>query len=588
MASAVSSSMFTSTSADIDAQIKKLAPTFQTAITATINTESAPLKKVQAQKDSVDVRRAIYTDMKTNFDALQGAVQALISTQDLFALKTTAKSSVSSFTAGATVFTATTQETTAAGEYDIAVTALARAHTQATAPAASADLALGQSGLFWLGGSGIASVDGFTPSASVNSAAPGAVAEGQRELGSTINTADHNEAYSLQVRDTTDGVRQFRLANADGSAVSIRSNTGPGYTNAWQSMSDGSYDTGRGLVLNLNTEGGPGAASIKYTAQGVSITISPTDTQRTIADAINSAIQPEGHDFKASVVANSLVLSGAQSGVNHAMLYSDGAGLGLADLQTARNASFSVNGMPISRASNSGLTDVIDGVTLNLAGDAEAKTGHLSVTISSDKAASAMTALAGKFNAAFTYLTQKLAITSKTEGAKTTYTRNALTGDTAFGSLRNEMYSRFSRSYTNTGSFKSLADIGLTMDKDMKLTLDSAKFNAAMQDHSADMTALLDTAMGQFDTVLNTYTSSSGALQKSLDSIDGQKKMYDSQIARYNTSLTARKKSLYDKYIGMQTQLVEMNFQSNMMNLLLYGTSTSTNTTSGTSVNTTG
>ncbi|HTX79635.1 MAG TPA: flagellar cap protein FliD N-terminal domain-containing protein, partial [Longilinea sp.] len=242
---------------DIDAQILKLAPTFQTAIKTEIDAQSAPLNKVKAESDAIDVTKAVYTDMKTNFDALQDAVQALISTQDTYALGATAKSSVTSFSPGSTVFTAATQDSALAGEYDISVSTLAKAETQATAASASADIALGKSGIFWLGGNGKASVDGFTPSTSVLGATTGAVASGQRELGSTVSSKTQNESYSLQVRDY-DGVRQFRLANADGTAVSIRKTDGSGYTDDWQTMTNGSYDTGRGLALTLSTAGETG------------------------------------------------------------------------------------------------------------------------------------------------------------------------------------------------------------------------------------------------------------------------------------------------------------------------------------------
>jgi flagellar capping protein FliD len=51
-------------------------------------------------------------------------------------------------------------------------------------------------------------------------------------------------------------------------------------------------------------------------------------------------------------------------------------------LQVAQNAKFQVNGMDVSRASNSNLTDVIDGVTVNLASDAAGKTANLTITAS--------------------------------------------------------------------------------------------------------------------------------------------------------------------------------------------------------------
>ncbi len=75
-----------STVSSIDASLQNLAPTFQTTIKAIIESESEPLKRTQTLKDQLDVRRSVYTDVKTNFDAFQSAAQALISTQAAFGL----------------------------------------------------------------------------------------------------------------------------------------------------------------------------------------------------------------------------------------------------------------------------------------------------------------------------------------------------------------------------------------------------------------------------------------------------------------------------------------------------------------------
>ena len=159
--------------------------------------------------------------------------------------------------------------------------------------------------------------------------------------------------------------------------------------------------------------------------------------------------------------------------------------------------------MDVSRASNTNLSDVIDGVTFSLASDAAGKTAHLNVSASTDKAIGLMNTLVSKFNAAFTHLTQKLTTTSKKDGDKTTYTRGALTGDTTFSSLRNDLYYRMNRSTTNSGSFKRLEDIGLSFDKDMKLTIDTAKFSVALTDHPADLGAVLDAGLGDVNTLLS-------------------------------------------------------------------------------------
>lgn len=554
----------------VDASIKNLTMTFQTAIKTTIEAESAPLKRVQTMKDSMDVRRSVYSDVKSNFDALQSAVQALISTQSSYGLKLVSKASVTPATSGSTVLTiSNTSENAAATDYDIAVTKLAKAHSRATAAVSSPDVALNKTGTFWLGGTGVAALQSesepgvytdFIASTSLTGASTSTVASGQRELG----TGD----YTLQTRDSS-GVRQFRLVNADGNAVAIRKTDGStGTTSEWQVMNDGAFDTGRGQTLSLNKTGDPGSTTFHYTAKGTSISINSTDTQRNIVANINAATQPEGRDFKASIVANQLVLTAAQTGVNHSMLYTDDAGLGFNTLlQEAQNAQFTVNGMSVSRSSNTNLTDVVDGVTLSLAGDSEGKSARLTIAANADKATGLMTALASKFNAAITHLKDKMSSTSKTENGKTTYTRGALSGETIFSSFRTDMMYRMSRSYTNSGNFKRLEDVGISFDKDMKLTIDSNKFSEALKNNSSDVTALLDTGMGEINTVISRYTGSSGLLTRTLSSIDTQSKEYDQRIAKYNASLETRKQSLYNQYAEYQSQLVNLGNTATMFGI---------------------
>ncbi|MBP6177789.1 MAG: flagellar filament capping protein FliD [Anaerolineales bacterium] len=556
----------------IDASIKNLAVPFQTAIKTQIESESAPLKRIQVLKDSIEVRKGVYTDVKTNLDALQSAMQALISSQSTYGLTSTSKSSVVPATSGTTVLSISkTSETAAATDYDFYVTKLAKAHSRATAAAASPDIALNKSGTFWMGGTGTANLQtetepgvysDFVASTSLTAASAISAASGQKELGTGT--------YTLQVRDSS-SVRQFRLVDADGNAVSVRKSDGStGYTSEWQTMNDGVFDTGRGQSLTLNKSGGLETTSFYYTAKGTSISISTSDTQRSIVASINAALQPEGHDFRASIVSNQLVLTSSQTGANHSMIYTDGASLGFNTLlQSAQNAEFTVNGMNVSRASNANLTDVVDGLTINLAGDAEGKSARLSVTANNDKALGLMNALVTKFNASITHLKDKMASTSKTENGKTTYTRGPLSGETVFSNFRSDMLYRMSRSYTNTGNYKRLEEVGLSFDKDMKLTLDSTKFSDAIKNNKADVTALLDAGMGEMNTMLSRYTGTSGLLTKSLSSFETQSKDYDQRIAKYNASLEIRKQSLYNQYIEYQAQLVDLGNTATMFGINL-------------------
>jgi flagellar hook-associated protein 2 len=250
------------------------------------------------------------------------------------------------------------------------------------------------------------------------------------------------------------------------------------------------------------------------------------------------------------------------------MVYSDGAGLGFNTLlQDAQNAQFTVNGMNVSRSSNNNLTNVVDGVTLSLAGDAEGKSARLSTSANADKATGLMTTLVSKFNAAISHLKDKMASTSKTANGKTTYTRGSLSGETVFSSFRTDMTYRMSRSYTNSGNFKRLEDIGLSFDKDMKLTLDSTKFSDALKNNTSDVTALLDAGMGEMNTMISRYTGTSGLLTRTLSSIESQGKEYDQRIAKYNAYTETRKQTLYNQYSAYQAQLVDLGNTATMFGI---------------------
>lgn len=551
MASSVTSSTSTT--------YANLATTFQTAIKTSMDAAREPVNRLETERDTVEVRRGIYTDIKNGLDGLLKSIQALNSTSDDYAFKQVSKATVTPSTPNSTVFTATATESALIADYEIAVTRLAKAHTRASAEMTSPDMPLGRSGVFWMGGTGEASVS-LTPSGALQGAVLSSVAEDQRELG-TGN-------YSVEVRQVG-GVKQFRLVDADGKAMSIARASGTGFTSDWQSLKSGTFDTGRGLTFTLDREASAGVTGLSYTAKGVSINISSSDTLRTVAVNINAALQPEGRDFKASVVGSQLVLTGASTGANHAMVFSDSSNLFSfgADLQTAQNAEFTVNGITISRASNSGITDVMDGVTLNLAGDAEGKSARLSVAGDMGKAKGLVEDLVKKFNDAFGLITNKMAITSKTEGEKTTYTRGPLTGDVVFRGLRRDMLEIMSSQYSNSGALRMLEDIGISFDDSLKLKLDASKFEEAYSSDPSSVTALLDAAMGRFENSITGYAGSDGSLQKNITTLDGQLEQFDQRISRYNSSLAMRESALVKYYTQMQVQLAELGSQAQMFGI---------------------
>jgi flagellar capping protein FliD len=222
-----------------------------------------------------------------------------------------------------------------------------------------------------------------------------------------------------------------------------------------------------------------------FSLNGASIGIGETDTLTTITDAVNKAVYADGKQVNAAIVHNQLVLSAAHTDLAYAITGDDSSGTLLRgldlfvggavqhELQTAANAQFIINTMLVSRSSNTGLTDVIDGVTLNLT-----KEGKSSLSISSDanSATNKVNDFIAKFNDALSYVKSKTSTTKVTSAsedttANPTYQHAALAGDSSMLVLRAGLYSAAMTRSTNSG----LADIGIEFDsKTMELKVSNA------------------------------------------------------------------------------------------------------------------
>ncbi len=120
----------------------------------------------------------------------------------------------------------------------------------------------------------------------------------------------------------------------------------------------------------------------QFAIAGQTFTITDTDTLLTLRDKINAqtADMPEDDQVSASILDNRLVLQRVNTGEGEIVLSDitgtslnalgvlDGGGNVANELLGAQNAEFLLNGALITRSSNTGLTDVLQGVTLNLYG----------------------------------------------------------------------------------------------------------------------------------------------------------------------------------------------------------------------------
>jgi len=532
---------------------------FTALISSLMEIERQPLTRLETKKETLSTQKMVYTDLNIMLEDLQDSVQALLSTDPFYSLSNGRATTITPDDSEATVLTATAGTSASTGSYDIAVTQLAQAQRQASAAQSSNDLALGLSGSFWLGGTGTASAS-VTPNAAVTGVSTTAVAEDEVELAT--NT------YTLEMREQ-DGVNQFRLVDIDGNAVAILDQeAGDGSTTtSWQDASSGVVDTGRGLQLTLGT-GMVTSTEIDYTAAGLSVAVETTDSLINIATKINEAGQPEGREVEATVVGNQLVLTAENTGTNHTMIYSDGVGLGFSgtDLQTARDASFSVNDIAFTRSSNTGISDVIQHVSFSLAADAEGKTATLDVVSDTSGAEDAVNSFIEQFNKTISYIEAKSAITKSTVDETVTYTRGALANDTIFSDLRSDLLTMFFGEIEDAGEYTSLRNIGLSINDNLRASIsDSAALKEALTDNLGDVSSLLDGVMVEFNNTLSRFTgSTSGYMDTALDMLESQYGDVSSDIKAMNERLEDREEALTLEYAELQAQLINMQYAQQM------------------------
>lgn len=278
---------------------------------------------------------------------------------------------------------------------------------------------------------------------------------------------------------------------------------------------------GKGVIsIDFGTSG-PG--SFDSAGGGVkTITIDDSNNSLTgIRDAINKA----GIGVTAAIVNDGsgtpfrLALSAEKTGVAASMKISvadAGGDTGLSALLThdpekaqlltetsaAKNAEFTIDGIPVSKASNT-VTDVIGGVTLNLL--KENPTTATPIKVERDTAS--ITTAVNNFVKAYNEISQNL----KDATAYNATTREAaiLNGEASVRSIQTQVRNVLTAPVAGgAGTLTRLSEIGVTIQKDGMLAVDSAKLSKAMASNFDDFAALFATAGKSSDT-LAAYTSAS-------------------------------------------------------------------------------
>ena len=352
------------------------------------------------------------------------------------------------------------------------------------------------------------------------------------------------------------GQTSSTAAIGDGTATTVTFDFG---TISGGTLTDGIY-SGAAFASN-----GSGSASITIDGSN--------NTLEGIRDAINAAdlgvtatIVNDGSgtpyrlalSSSSSGVSNSLKIttSGGDGSIDSLLGYDPAGTQNLTQTLAAQNAQLTVNGIAITSATNT-INEAIQGVSLTLKNTTSSPS---SLTVANDTASikTAMTGFIDAYNALASQIKSRSAFGTNTKES------GSLAGDGTLRLMQDQLRGIF-MTPASGGTLSSLAEVGVSTQKDGTLKLDSSKFDSAMAADFGDVSNLFSSATG-FATRLEAWGQSTlavgGLIETRTKSLNQHVKNYNDEIDRLENRMSALQKKLTAEYTNLNLLLNNMNSTS--------------------------
>nr|MBL8457029.1 flagellar filament capping protein FliD [Zoogloeaceae bacterium] len=294
------------------------------------------------------------------------------------------------------------------------------------------------------------------------------------------------------------------------------------------------------------------------------VTLEPgKDSLSDLRDAINDA----NIGVRAQIVKNGsidqLIIAGNTEGTGGGFQISGSAGLAgfsydastgasstLDELEKAQDAILKLDGVTLTRSSNS-LTDVIEGVTLNILKADPGKPTKLTVAPDNTSVKTAIENLVKAYNE---FNTTSRTLTSYDAKNKTS---SILTGDSTVRSIQSQIRNALGASFPGSGGVSSLSEIGITFNRDGSLSITSSKLDSALNDP--------DKKVGELFTGMDGKGGLANSLSDSLDGLLRTGGVLDSRTAGINSSIKAIDEQR--ERLAVRLEMVEKRYRAQFIAL---------------------
>ncbi|HTV59247.1 MAG TPA: flagellar filament capping protein FliD [Verrucomicrobiae bacterium] len=280
-----------------------------------------------------------------------------------------------------------------------------------------------------------------------------------------------------------------------------------------------------------------------------SITIdSSNDTLDGLAQSINNA----SAGVTATVIndasgARLAIFSNTSGAPGNLTVTPSSGGLNFTTAATGTDASLTVDGIPVTSSSNT-VTGVISGVTLNLASAAPNSPATITIEPDTTQEESAVNTFVSAYNTVIGDLNTQFSIDPTTGDA------GPLASDSTLSLAQSEILSAASFSMTGNGSVNGLADLGITMNNDGTLSVDSGTLSSVLSSDPTDVQSFFQAnSAGSFGSNLTNSVAAladpvTGAVAQDINGLDQTQSDLTTQINDFQTQLTALQQQLTTEY----------------------------------------
>jgi flagellar hook-associated protein 2 len=225
--------------------------------------------------------------------------------------------------------------------------------------------------------------------------------------------------------------------------------------------------------------------------------------------------------------------------------------------QTAQNAEMTIDGIDVSKASNT-VTDAIKGVTLNLAQTNAGSPVKISLAKDMTSVTKSITDFVDAYNTLATAVNKQTAYNAASKTAA------VLNGDASARSILTGIRAELGKAVTDGSGLKTLSDIGIAFQRDGTLKLEKPdKLKSALESNFTGVSSLFSSASGvgtRLAKVTEEMLGSKGlfktrtdGLNASIDSLDKSQERMELQIAQTEKRYRAQFTSLDSMMVNMQS-----------------------------------